>query len=458
MIQSIVIPIAVIILIIVATIIYFGHQKRRREEAVLGAFGEVPSPDAIRMMEITSYHQYKKDQKAAEKLYLDDITWRDLKMDDVFKRICVCQTKTGQEYLFHKLHDVSENTQLAEWMNYLSANDDKREALQKKLWRIGQSQASLADYHFQKKDKDLPFPAILYLILTGTMIALIFSAVVRVFVFQQGAIFLAIGAFCLGLINIFVYYKTKTALEYELERLSYFGSTLYGCKKILDKPYDEMQKQMDSLKSACLVFQRIKGKLSRRSKQMLAELSFLQEYINMIFFIDIHRYRKAVNYIVSNRAPFRKIYETIGCIDTAVSVLSYQKSLSYFCKPNIIDENVIDFKEVYHPLITSPVSNSGRIEQNALITGVNASGKTTFIKTIAINNILALALDTCLAKAYALKRLNVLTSMAIADSILDGDSYYIAEIKSLKRILDIVEKQSCVCFVDEILRGTNTAE
>ena len=53
----------------------------------------------------------------------------------------------------------------------------------------------------------------------------------------------------------------------------------------------------------------------------------------------------------------------------------------------------------------------------------------------------------------------IVTSMAIQDNVLDGDSYFIAEIKSLKRIIRLIEEgKPCISFIDEILKGTNTIE
>ena len=63
-----------------------------------------------------------------------------------------------------------------------------------------------------------------------------------------------------------------------------------------------------------------------------------------------------------------------------------------------------------------------------------------------------------IAKEYITRFALVITSMAVRDDILTGDSYFISEIKSLKRIIDKVEIVKCICFVDEILRGTNTIE
>lgn len=116
-------------------------------------------------------------------------------------------------------------------------------------------------------------------------------------------------------------------------------------------------------------------------------------------------------------------------------------------------------ENLYHPLIDEPVKNSIFIKDNIIFTGSNASGKSTFIKAIALNCILAQGLNTALCSSYKCKFSKVVTSMAIKDDILEGDSYFIAEIKSLKRLLNSLNGEIRVlAFIDEILKGTNTVE
>ena len=93
------------------------------------------------------------------------------------------------------------------------------------------------------------------------------------------------------------------------------------------------------------------------------------------------------------------------------------------------------------------------------IVGPTGCGKSTFIKTIAVNVILAQSIHTCTAKRMHLPHAKMITSMAVRDDILSGDSYFIKEIKYLKRILDALsEDELVICIIDEILRGTNTQE
>jgi DNA mismatch repair ATPase MutS len=105
------------------------------------------------------------------------------------------------------------------------------------------------------------------------------------------------------------------------------------------------------------------------------------------------------------------------------------------------------------------VLNSLVTDRSVLITGSNASGKSTFLKAVAVNAIFAQSIHTCLARKYHSTFFSVFTSMAMRDSVRDGESYFIAEIKSIRRIIEYLNDGTpCLCFIDEVLRGTNTIE
>ena len=84
----------------------------------------------------------------------------------------------------------------------------------------------------------------------------------------------------------------------------------------------------------------------------------------------------------------------------------------------------------------------------------------TFLRTIAINAILSQSIFTSTSKKYVASQFRVYSSMALVDDLSNNNSYYIVEIKSLKRIIDASCKSGnpVLCFVDEVLRGTNTVE
>lgn len=150
-----------------------------------------------------------------------------------------------------------------------------------------------------------------------------------------------------------------------------------------------------------------------------------------------------------------------GYLDSMISIASVRKALPYYCIPGFEERKnaYMEVENLYHPLIRNPVANSIQAQGGVLVTGSNASGKSTFLKNIAVNGILAQTIYTCTATSYTAPYLKIMTSMALRDDLEGGESYYIVEIRSLKRILEEAEKPgNLLCIIDEVLRGTNTIE
>ena len=125
--------------------------------------------------------------------------------------------------------------------------------------------------------------------------------------------------------------------------------------------------------------------------------------------------------------------------------------------------------------------NNIQTRRPVLLTGSNASGKSTFLKAVAICALLGQSIGICPAAVYEGEHFRIYSSMALRDSIESSESYFMVEIRSLKRILDAAtigsgahgsvlsepdgnrtdDEQKAgrvLCFVDEVLRGTNTIE
>jgi DNA mismatch repair ATPase MutS len=148
----------------------------------------------------------------------------------------------------------------------------------------------------------------------------------------------------------------------------------------------------------------------------------------------------------------------LGYMEMTIAVGAFRQSLAEYCLPELADRG-FEITDAYHPLIPDAVRNSVSTEKGVLITGSNASGKSTFLKMVALNVILAQTIHTCTAKKYKAPLYQIYSSMSLRDDLSSGESYYIVEIKALKRIVDAAAKgEKIICFVDEVLRGTNTVE
>ena len=137
----------------------------------------------------------------------------------------------------------------------------------------------------------------------------------------------------------------------------------------------------------------------------------------------------------------------------------YRRILDTYCEPTAFsNEQTLTFTNLIHPLLENAVPNDLDINHNILLTGSNASGKSTFMKALAINLILAQTIETATADAFSYRPGLVYTSMANADDVLSGDSYFMVELKSIRRLFDIETHMPVYCFIDEIFKGTNTTE
>lgn len=185
------------------------------------------------------------------------------------------------------------------------------------------------------------------------------------------------------------------------------------------------------------------------------------EVLSLFFLREVRTFERINKTLYKNINELKKLYDYVGEIDSLIAVASFRIAINEYCTPsfNLNGNKEINFKDIYHPLINEPVKNSLDVNKSLLITGSNASGKSTFLRTLAINVLFAQTIYTVFAKKYISSFMKLYTSMALKDNIINNESYYMVEIKSLKRILDnINENIPVLCFVDEILRGTNTIE
>ena len=119
-----------------------------------------------------------------------------------------------------------------------------------------------------------------------------------------------------------------------------------------------------------------------------------------------------------------------------IAIASFRKSLPQWCCPSLQSDGAISVEEISHPLMADAIPNDFVLKKGVVLTGANASGKSTFMKAVAINVILAQTINTCVAKNMKMPAIQVMTSMALRDDVLQGESYYMREIKYLKRMLD----------------------
>ena len=447
------------ILLIGTSFAIFENRRRLKyiKLNIINQYGKEIDLDEvmIKMDNVSSYFRNKN-----EKNTIDNITWNDLNMDDVFKKINNTQCTAGQEVLYDILRKPLYNKEVLikrdKVIDYFRNNEKERQAIQLILGKLGKSDElyitnCLFNEADDSKSKLLKYRLISWLPTLSLLLLLI------------NPMFLAL-TIGLAVLNVFISQRSKVK-NYDASGFSYMISIINVANKIKNMNIKEIEENVYSVKINLNNVKHIKRKsVGSETKSIMSDMDVFSEYANLIFLKELKTYEKVKNTIIKNKEDLKVIYEYVGMIDALIAIASFRDSLSFYTKPILTKskskkENYIEFEKIYHPLIKNPVLNSGNFSRGVLLTGSNASGKSTFIKTVAINAILAQTIYTCFAKEYKSSYFNIYTSMALKDDINSSESYYIVEIKSLKRILDSINNDiPCLCFVDEILRGTNTVE
>lgn len=412
-----------------------------------------------RLDEIQIYHKELVEKDNAG--IIDDITWNDLEMDEVFFRINQTKSFIGEQILYYRLHDVGAEQhweRFEEQISYLTENEGVRSKLDKKLSSIGKREE---DYHlptFLMHTELWKIECGMWLHVLQLLLAIF---LVGSIVFEKDL--WTAGLLGVVIINLVVYLKVKQQYEVLLFSLGSLKELIKFGKWILDKEeyrqfiHAGVKKAVEELQPLA---KKMFGWQNRKYVAMTGDLAaMLQDYLMGVTLIDVAMFNHIMRAIHNKQEKVLLLYEFVGQMDVLISVASYRKSADKWCLPNIERDMKIQGRGIVHPLLDNPVGNDFTLERRAIITGANASGKSTFMKALAVNVILAQTIHTCVAEYFSMPRLYVMTSMALRDDILTGESYYIREVQYLKRMLDGKrEDMATLCVIDEILKGTNTKE
>lgn len=421
-------------------------------------WGKVPKEEytSEKFQSLGAYYRTIKNEKTD----VDDITWNDIDMDEIFMVMNNTRSAMGEEYLYSMLHqlkyqeeDLLERERL---IQFFTKNEDARIRIQEILSNMGKVR-EISVYEYMNRLQSVPKEsnAAHY-----GMILSILAAVSVIFFLPPVGLLLTVVA---ALNNIVKYYKRKSEIEAYFTVVSYMIRMLDCVQEIESCNYPELSDYKEKLSKAKKSYVRFrKGARVVASKKPTGDiLDVGLDYLRMIFHFDLIKFNSMINTFETKKEDRDVMFETIGFLDSMIAIASFRTLMDQWCIPEFVADKkkFLSVNEIYHPLLENPVKNSITAEQCVLITGSNASGKSTFIKTITINVILAQTIHTVMADNYAANYFYVASSMALTDNLSNHESYYIVEIRSLKRILDhINDKYPVLCFVDEVLRGTNTLE
>lgn len=429
----------------------------RKKDILKKRFGQIPDPVYFHgdMEYIRAYYDFRKTDRR-DAFLLDDITWTDLDLDRVFKRINPGRSTSGEQYLYYMLRSptVKANAykERESLIHFAESDPDRRLKLETVLSRLGctrRADLCRAFYPSHHGTGMLVLYSVLLFLLIAAFISLAFFP-------EQGVI----AVFSMILLNSFVHEIALRRVQSDFDTVNYSVSMVFTMQKLRKLHDPELDRHMEKAYES---LDRLRPVLHTGGISTVTDSNTLGDLITTFTLLDLIAYEFLKNKLGLCHEEVFTIHEALGRLDAAIAIASYRQSVKYYAEPNLrFSSDSAPFlraEKLVHPLLENAVPNTVDANRSMLITGSNASGKSTFLKTTALAAIMAQSICTCLADTYTACAFRICSSMALSDDLLAGESYYIVETKSLKRILDSSQKDPPIlCVIDEVLRGTNTIE
>ncbi|HET7632941.1 MAG TPA: hypothetical protein VFK16_11590 [Gemmatimonadaceae bacterium] len=391
---------------------------------------------------------------------IDDRTWSDLDMDDVFCALDFTESEPGRQYLYRMLRVPAQTAPALEELDAMvhrlsspgSLVDDIRAALHRlRDVRAGRLVNLILD--------DLPARPVvwpLFPFLTAAAMACLLLALV-----WPAAAFAWIGV-CV--VNVIMEAGFKTRLRRFAPAVHQMPVFLRAARALGGADVPELAERRRVLASGARDLRPLEAStrwLRFDSGQAGEFLGAMYEYVNLLFLLDLNAFVFSVEKVRASRLRLREMFEAIGYLDAAQAIAAWRATRPRWAVPTFTaSAKRFTVTDVVHPLLEHPVANSLVIQgHSVLVSGSNLSGKTTFVRTLGVNAILAQSLATVCAAAYRAPFLRVRTSIGRDDSLAEGKSYYLAEVESVLALISAKDDGHQHLFLlDETFRGTNTTE
>jgi DNA mismatch repair ATPase MutS len=413
--------------------------------------------------QIGSFYRYSTAGSDDIDISIDDQTWSDLNMNDLYSRIDRTLTNPGECILYQIFRTPLLSGEILKKRNEIirlfQTNKEIREEVQIGLLHMGKQKGNGITALICG---ELP-PSTSFKFFFSFLALLAFLSIIAVPIFwgSAGIIMVILPIY---LVNMLATNKVRKRLLFQLTAIRYLGAMIRLGKKISDIECPKLSEYRVELEKATLAT----NKIVRKTFLLYPEASvssdigtLLYAHLDIYFLREVRIFYSVLDEIHAHHEELVSLYRLIGELDALQSVASYREGLPGYSMPDFSDEEpLLDIKDAKHPLLPEAVSNSITIRQKGItVTGSNMAGKTTFLRTLGVNAILAQTIYTCLAASYTANYFRIISLISETDSLLEGKSYYLVQAEQLLRMIKSSEKDILtLCLIDEPLAGTNSSE
>ncbi len=302
--------------------------------------------------------------------------------------------------------------------------------------------------------------------LLSILFPLITIAVIVLLAFDYLPANALIYLFFLGMGISGIYFNRVTKVH---KQFSHLGGVLSGYSRLINLvesetfQKSELRSLQDRLRSSDKKASKIIRKLGKRINLLDQRLNmFLGSVLNGFFLWDMIIVWRLKSLLKTNDIDISEWFSAVHEIDALSSLAGFSFNHPVFVFPQFSESGTINAKGLGHPLIPGGerVENLFSITGDTkivIVTGANMAGKSTFLRTVGVNIVLAGAGTKVCATAFSYTPMRLITSMRAIDSLYKHESYFFSELKRLKYIVDEIKRGEQIFFIlDEILKGTNS--
>ena len=449
------------LLVLVVLFLINNFKKKRRYENLISeirkSWGKKKENEYFNFEDISRYFRRNNHKEDAFHI-VSDQTSLDLDLDEVFKFIDRTSSKVGQQFLYNRIRIIKNKKELLEFHSLsekFQKDKEVREEIQILLTSLNNPEAYALEELINGVQIEKPKILWLVYLLSCSGIGLIILG----FIYP---VFL-IGLIPVFLINLVFHYKNKADIGHYLGAINELSKALVISKKLGKIDLIRLHfKDIGFIRDISSI--KFSTEFIRFEKKFDSEFYFLMwvlsELVKITFNIEYVIFYSFIDSILVKKESIEKMYLFLGEIDAAISTASLLEDEIQQCSPGFIENKEIKTTGLLHPLIENCIANNLTLQDKSiLLTGSNMSGKTTFIRSVAINALIGQTLNVCFAKEYSAPFFKIYSSIRITDDLLQNTSYYLGEVLAVKNIIEEAKDDSpCLIVFDELFKGTNTVE
>jgi len=384
--------------------------------------------------------------------HVDDRTWDDLELPQVFAELDTTVTPLGSQVLYRRLRTLEDDADAlaARHAVHLRLVDDPalRERLQRDLLRIQDPlHAHVADtLHAASLEPS-----------TRRGWISLWSACLLGWLVTVVACGLPLWWWAALIpVNLLILYRYSGRQQREVAGLNGCVRLMRTADALARRPQLPMQHQLLAERPA---------RDGVRRKLLLADMfnwvpPQVTLVLNVCFLLELIVFLWTFERFARVRHRLHASFALVGGLDADIALASALVLHPQHCAPTLADTPTLEIVDGRHPLLRDAVTNSVALARSsALVTGSNMAGKTTFVKMLAINAILGRTAGFCLATRAVLPRVPVVASIQGHHAVASGKSHYFAQIEAIRGFLDqAARNEGALIVLDEPFSGTNTVE